>query len=163
MNINLAILILMVISALWAVMTRSLLRSAIGLALTSVVLTMLMFRLNSALAAVFELSVCAGLIPVLFVSTISLTHPLTHEEVLQHMRDRIRRFWYLPFITVATGIILALVHMRGNLNLSVPKVHLDARQVLWNIRSRDLLGQIIILLAGAFAVIILFRGTRKDE
>jgi hypothetical protein len=40
---------------------------------------------------------------------------------------------------------------------------LDARQVLWNIRSRDLLGQIIILLAGAFAVIILFRGTRKDE
>jgi len=116
MNLNIIILIILVIAALWAAMTRSLLRAAIGLAFMSIVLTVLMFRLNSGLAAVFELSVCAGLIPVLFVSTISLTHPLTKEEVLQHMKDRIRRFWYLPFIIVAVGIALSLIAVKLNIN-----------------------------------------------
>ncbi|MDP2922252.1 MAG: hypothetical protein Q8O30_00830 [Candidatus Omnitrophota bacterium] len=163
MTINFIILILLIISALWATMTRSLLRSAIGLALISVALTMLMFRLNSPLAAVFELSVCAGLIPVLFVSTISLTHQLTREEVLQHMKDRIRRFWYLPFIMVAIGITLSFVRMKLHLSLPPAELEKDARAILWNMRPIDLLGQITILLAGVFAVVILFRESKKDE
>jgi len=83
-QINTVLLFILITAALWTVMTRSLLRSAIGLALTSVILTIIMFRLNSHFAAVFELSVCAGLISVLFVSTISLTHPLTKQQVMQH-------------------------------------------------------------------------------
>ena len=66
MNLNIIILIILVIAALWAAMTRSLLRSAIGLALISLILTIIMFRLHSGLAAVFELSVCAGLIRSFF-------------------------------------------------------------------------------------------------
>ncbi|MDD5730401.1 MAG: hypothetical protein PHN57_04670, partial [Candidatus Omnitrophica bacterium] len=61
MGINAFLLIAMVLAALWAVMATRLLRAAIALALTSVILTVIMFRLNSPLAAVFELSVCAGL------------------------------------------------------------------------------------------------------
>ena len=74
------ILILLIVAALGTVMTRSLLRSAMGLALTSAILTVFMFRLGAPLAGVFELSVCTGLISVLFISTISLTEPLTPEQ-----------------------------------------------------------------------------------
>jgi len=163
MNLNIAILIILVIAALWAAMTRSLLRSAIGLGLISLILTIIMFRLHSGLAAVFELSVCAGLIPVLFVSSISLTHPLTKEEVLQHMKDRIRRFWYLPFIIVAVGIALSLITVKLSIKLPPPEIVRDARAVLWNERPLYLAGQIIVLLVGVFSVVILFKESRKDE
>jgi NADH-quinone oxidoreductase subunit J len=156
--VNITVLILLVIAGLWTVMTRSLLRSAIGLAITSVVLTILIFRLNAALAGVFELSVCAGLIPVLFISTISLTHPLTKQEVAQHAKDRIRRFWYLPLLVVVVGMALTLLKIGHNVKLPQPiEISLAARSVLWNERPVDLIGQIIILLIGAFGVIILFK------
>ena len=44
------------------------------------VLAILMFRLTRPSAAVFELSVCAGLIPVIFISAISLTQRLKRDE-----------------------------------------------------------------------------------
>lgn len=157
------VLVLLIAVALWAAMTRSLLRSAIGLAMMSSTLTILMFMLHSPLAAVFELSVCAGLIPVLFISTISLTHPLTREEVLQHMKDRIRRFWYLPFIVVAVGVALSMISVVPHLVLPLPEIEKDVRTVLWNNRSIELLGQIMILLAGVFSVVILFKESSKDE
>lgn len=163
MNLNIIILIILMVAALWTTMTRSLLRAAIGLALMSLALTLLMFRLNSGLAAVFELSVCAGLIPVLFVSTISLTHPLTKEEVLQHMKDRIRRFWYLPLIIVAAGITLSFVTVTMNIKLPPPEAAKNVRTVLWNERPLYLVGQIIILLVGAFSVVILFKESGKNE
>ena len=70
----------LVVSATWTVMTARLLRSAVGLAITSAILTILMFQLASPLAAVFELSVCAGLISAIFISTISLTQRVTAER-----------------------------------------------------------------------------------
>lgn len=157
MNLNILILIILAISALWAVMARSLLRSAIWLAMTSVVLTIAMFNFGSPLAAVFELSVCSGLISVLFISTISLTQPLTKDEVLQHMKERLARFWYLPFIIVGIGIVLSFIHIKWNLILPMPEREVDVREVLWSIRQMDLFGQVIILLAGVFAVVILFK------
>jgi NADH-quinone oxidoreductase subunit J len=62
----------MVIAAVWTVMSARLLHSAIGLATTSVILAILMYQLGSPLAAVFELSVCAGLISAIFLSAIPL-------------------------------------------------------------------------------------------
>jgi NADH-quinone oxidoreductase subunit J len=163
MNLNIAILIILIMAALWTTMTRSLLRSAIGLAAMSLVLSIIMFRLNSNLAAVFELSVCAGLIPVLFVSTISLTHPLTKQEVMQHMKDRIRRFWYLPFIIVAVGIALSLITVKLSIKLPPHEVEKNVRTLLWNERPLYLAGQIIVLLIGAFSVVILFKESGKNE
>ena len=37
----------------------------------------------------------------------------------------------------------------------------DVREVLWNLRHLDLLGQIIILLGGAFGVVALVKGVQK--
>jgi len=37
----------------------------------------------------------------------------------------------------------------------------DVRNVLWNVRHLDLLGQIIVLLAGAFSVVVFFKEEKK--
>jgi NADH-quinone oxidoreductase subunit J len=144
-------------------MTRSLLRSAIGLALTSAMLTIVMFMLQSPLAAVFELSVCAGLIAVLFISTISLTESSTQEEKLQHARERLRRFWFLPVLVIVIGGIGFLFHMQCMLTLPPPELGVDVRTMLWHVRQIDMLGQMVILLAGVVGVVVLFKGVKKHD
>ncbi len=162
MFLELLILILLVIAGLWTVMTRSLLRSAMGLALASALLTIIMFRMDANLAGVFELSVCAGLIPVLFISVISLTQPMTFKEASEHMKERLHRFWVLPLIVIVLGIIFALV----SLKFKAPSVAMqaagpDVRFILWHLRQFDLLGQVIILFTGVFGVVILFKERAK--
>ena len=160
-TLDIIILIFMISAAIWAVMTRSLLRSAIALAFTSAIVSVLIFKLNAPLAAVFELSVCTGLISVLFISTISLTHPLSREEVIKHMKERFKKFRYLPVVIVTIGIALSLFTVKFNLTLPKPESITDVRNVLWNLRSLDMLGQVIILLAGVFGVVILFKEADK--
>ena len=157
MTINIIILIALIITALWTVMTRSLLRAGMGLAITSAILSVIMFKFNSPLAAVFELSVCAGLIPVLFISTISLTEPLTSQEKLRERKDKLKRFWYLPVITIAVGVVLILVCMRLDIKSPNAAPEPEVRFLLWNLRQLDIVGQIIIILAGVFGVAILFK------
>jgi NADH-quinone oxidoreductase subunit J len=161
MTLDIVILLALILAALWTVMTRSLLRSAIGLALVSAILTILLFRFDSPLAAVFELSVCSGLISVVFISTISLTEPMTMKEVIKHMKDRLTRFWYLPFIVVIVGTALSLLDIRLDIKVPPPEIQKDVREVLWNMRQLDLIGQVTILLAGVFGVAILFKEGRK--
>ncbi len=155
------ILIGLVTAALWTVLTRSLLRSAIGLALTSLFLSVLMFRLSAPFAAVFELSVCTGLISVVFVSAITLTHPLSRKQIMEHMKERLSRFGYLPLLVVAMGIALTLVSIEMNINLPASEKAHDVRFVLWNLRQVDLLGQTIIILAGVFSVVLLLKERKK--
>jgi NADH-quinone oxidoreductase subunit J len=161
LNLDLVILIILTLAALWTVMAWSLIRSAIGLALASAILTIIMFRLDSPLAAVFELSVCAGLIPVLFVSIISLTHPLSRKEVTQQVREKFSRFWYLPVIICFIAIIASLMRIKSGINLPPPEKLEDVRFVLWNLRQLDLIGQVIILLAGVFGIAVLFKEKEK--
>ncbi len=157
MSLDMVMLLALVVAALWTVMSRSLLRAALGLALTSVILAIIMYRFVSPLAAVFELSVCAGLISVLFISIISLTRSMTMEEVLQHMKDRLHRFWFLPVLLIIGGIVLSFIRVTDIIKLPEPETVTDVRAVMWNLRSIDILGQIIVLLVGAFGVVILFK------
>lgn len=161
MLLDLILLFFLVLSGLWTVMTRSILRSAIGLALTSVILTIIMFKLSSPLAAVFELSVCAGLISVLFVSTISLTQPYTNQEVQQRMKEMFKRFRYLPLIVIVLGVGLSLIKIKPLTALPQPETLKDTRIVLWNFRHIDLLGQVLVLLVGVFGVLILLKERAK--
>ena len=152
------ILIAMVFAALWTVMTRSLLKAALGLAVTSAIITIIMFRLDSPLAAVFELSVCAGLITAVFISAISLMRPLTHKETLELSKQRIKRYWYLPVIMLIAAAALTKLSVPMDFKLPQKIVEaIDVRSLLWNARSLDLLGQIVILLAGVFGIVILFK------
>ncbi len=162
MTIDLALLILTIIAATWTVMARSLLKATMGLAIASALISVIIFRMNSPLAAVFELSVCAGLITAIFVSAISMTKPLTHKEILQASKDRLKRFIYLPIILVLMAVGIILTKFKPSFTaapmLAIPE---DVRMVLWNTRSLDLIGQAIILIAGALGVAILFEQEGK--
>ncbi|MCU0641324.1 MAG: hypothetical protein MUC35_04470 [Candidatus Margulisbacteria bacterium] len=157
------LLVLLVLIALWTALTPLLLRAAIGLALTSVVLTIIMFRFNAPYAAAFELSVCAGLIPVIFISVISLTHRLPLKEFLKRREDRLRRFWPLPLLLLAVAAGLFFVRIPLNITLPWPETIADVRVVLWEYRRTYLFGQLMVLLAGVFGVLVLFRGRNENE
>ena len=163
-SIETALLVVMLIAVLWTVMGRSLLKATIGLAVTSAIVTILMFKLNSPLAAVFELSVCTGLITVVFVSTISLTKPLTHKEIVDLSRERHKRFGYLPILMIVASIALTFIKIKNNIIVPpAAEAVTDVKHVMWNMRQLDMLGQIIVVIIGALGVIILFEERRSDE
>jgi len=153
----------LVLSAVWTVLTARLLRSAAGLAITSAILTILMFQLSAPLAAVFELSVGAGLISAIFISTISLTHRVTTEDLATRLKERLHRYWLLPLILLAAGVALISIHFVLDVNPPALPAENDVRIVLWKLRHLDLLGQIAILLAGAFGVVTLFKEWKNGQ
>lgn len=161
MILDILLLLALLVSSLWTVVTIRLIRSVIGLALTSVVLSLIIYRLNSPLAAVFELSVCAGLIPVIFITTVSFTQRISKERLRVRRRQRWAKFLYLPFILVLVGLLLAKYFRMPNLELPPLVQDVNVRQVFWNIRHLDLLGQVVILLVGVFGVVVLFKESKK--
>lgn len=70
---NIILLTALVLSAVGAVLLKDLLKAGICLGILSVLLSIIFFKLDSPYAAVFELSVCAGLITVLFSTVVSMT------------------------------------------------------------------------------------------
>ena len=142
-------------------MTIRLIHSIVGLALTSVIVSILMFRLSSPLAAVFELSVCAGLISVIFIITVSFTQRVSKEQLPGVRKERLIRFWYLPLIVAIAGLLLILLLKLPQVVLPPAAEQLSVRDVIWKVRHLDLLGQIFILLTGAFGVAVLFKESKK--
>ena len=155
-KIDIILLAAMTLAAIWTVMGRSLLKATIGLAVTSAILSIIIFRLGSPLAAVFELSVCTGLITVVFVSTISLTKPLTHKEIVELSKTRMRRFIYLPIILILAAFALIKIGMPKALVMSTGEDLSNVTEVLWNMRQLDMFGQVILIIAGALGVVVLF-------
>jgi NADH-quinone oxidoreductase subunit J len=162
MVLNIILLVVFVAGAVWTMMTTRLLHAAVGLAFTSAVLTILMFQLDSSLAAVFELSVCAGLVSAIFISTITLTKRVTPEELIIRRKARLVYFWLLPIIVVIAAIGLSLFHVPVDFKLPEPPTENNVKNIIWNLRHLDLLGQIVILLAGAFGVVTLFKEWKND-
>lgn len=156
-HVNALLLALFLAATLVTVFTADLMKSAIGLAVTSAVLTLLLFRMGAPLAGVFELSVCAGLITVVFISTISLTRPSADAEVRRKQAARWKRYVFLPFVLLLAAWLLS----RGFAHLSPPKAVAgraeDVSQALWFTRRFDLIGQILVILAGVFGVVVLFK------
>ena len=67
------LIVLLFVSAVAALLAKSLVRSAVALGLGSASLAMLFFAMDAPYAGGFELSVGAGLMSVLFIVAISLT------------------------------------------------------------------------------------------
>ena len=151
------LLALMLAAAIWTILTADLLRSAIGLAVTSVILTLLLFRMALPLAGVFELSVCAGLITVVFISTISLTKPATDAEAREKHASRWKRFVFLPFVLVAAGWLLCFKTLHLEPVASAALANAEVRDIIWSARRFDLVGQILVILAGVFGVVVLLK------
>jgi len=160
MILQTALLIGLVVFSVLAIALKDLLKSAISLAVASLLLGIIFFRMNAPYAGVFEISVVAGLITVLFVLTIALTK--SGDEV----RESKLVNWVFPLVFVAFLVIDALV-MKGLLG-KVPALASGAEtgafgEVLWRGRTLDLIGQIAVILAGVFAVLALFRKRDKHD
>ena len=161
MIINILLLIALTITALWSVLKMDLVKAAIALAVTSTILSIILFRFASPLAAVFELSVCAGLITVIFMSTISLTKLRTAQQEQERQRSRRKRYAALPVMVLAAAAVMVFVGIPMNFTLPQAAVAGDVRSVMWNERQLDLLGQIVVILAGFFGISVLFSGKIK--
>jgi len=161
MLIDLVLLSALLFASIWTVMTIRLLRSVIGLALTSAILSVIMFRLNSSMAAVFELSVCSGLISVIFVTTVSFTQRVSKERLRIRRQERFAKFWLLPVIIVIMAIIFFKFSKPIAFEFNTLPGNKDVREVIWNLRHLDLLGQIIAILAGVFGVAMLFKENKR--
>jgi NADH-quinone oxidoreductase subunit J len=120
-----------------------------------------MFKLNSPLAAVFELSICAGLITVIFISTISFVKPLTQQEVTEFRKKRFKKYIFLPVALALAGLAVSVVIKPLSFNLPEIIQETSVRNVIWNLRQVDLLGQVIILLVGVFGIVVLFKDIQK--
>jgi NADH-quinone oxidoreductase subunit J len=122
-----------------------------------------LFHLGGPLAAVFELSVCAGLITVVFIATISLTKADSCEDERWEKLRILKRFVLLPLVVALAGWGLAAAGMHAGRIASPPSGEVEGvRQTLWSMRRLDLLGQILIILAGVFGVVVLFKGKSDD-
>ena len=161
MAIEMILLVVLILAGLWTVMTTRLVRAVAGLALTSAVLSVIIFKLNSPLAAVFELSVCAGLISVIFVTAITFTQRLSPEKAEERRKERLGKYWLLPFILVAVALLLSVFKPKFDFSPPVVSREQDVRNIIWHLRHIDLLGQVLVLLAGAFGVVILFKEPKK--
>ncbi len=165
MGTHLFILIgLFLIPALLAVFSFDLLRAAIALLFCSVGLTLLLFHLGAPLAAVFELSVCAGLITVLFINAISLNRVVSQEEHDARKKDHYRRFAWLPVVLLVVAIVLWVnqAHWNAGILLAHVKESRTVGEMLWNIRGLDLIGQIAIILVGVYGVVVLFKRGKSN-
>jgi len=156
-------LCIVAVTSILAVMIRSMLKSAISLAAASVFLAIVIFMMGAHWAAVVELSVCAGLITVVFVSAISLT--TTERRGEENSEEHRRRYAFLPFLLIFMGIglitVLALNNFQINIGDIIPASFKEFGDAFWQTRQVDILGQIIVILTGTFAVVVLFKG--KDE
>jgi len=150
----------LVLSATICIMIRNLIKAAITMAVTSGILAIIMFLLDAPLAAVFELSVCAGLITVIFISAISMSHVHSKQENMQMEKARRKRFILLPILLVALLCSMVLFfgpHTHALLPHATITPGETAQSVLWNSRQVELLGLIIIILTGVSGVIVFFK------
>lgn len=150
---------LMLIFGVMAVMLHSMTKSAIALAAASVALGIIMYEMGSAWAALFEISVCSGLVTVIFISAISLSN--MDKKQLEKVYEDKRRMSLLPVILIVSGSVLVIAALSAGISLPqaepVANAASDLREILWNNRQADIWGQIIIMITGSAAVVVLFR------
>ena len=147
---------------LYAVMSRSILRSAIGLALTSVMLAIVFYLMGAPLTAVFELSVCSGLVTVIFIAGVSLSNSRKMDIQREYSDKERNRF--LPFLLICAGTILVVLALTINFE-PLEMMQTDTTNVFdvfWNTRQVEIWGQIASILCGGVAVAVLFREERRN-
>ena len=143
----------MIICALAAVMAKRTMHAALFLALVSIILAVIMFTANAPWAGVFELSVCAGLITVLFASTASM---IGRGE--SYAKREAKIFRWLPLALLIFGIIVwsAGAAFAPVFNNAVPHAGasslMPVGNIIWTLRTPDLIGQLCIFVAGVLTV-----------
>lgn len=153
----------MLVFSLLSVVSRKLINSAIALATVSVALGVLMYVLGAHWAAIFEISVCSGLVTVIFISAVSLSNGDNLAEAKaseEPPRSKVK----LPVILIAVGAVLMIAAGLTNFSVGTPSAAPSAANfdtVFWETRQADIFGQMIALVAGASAIVVFFK-ERED-
>jgi NADH-quinone oxidoreductase subunit J len=162
MSLHLFLVAAMILCSLAAVMAKRIMNAAIFLALVSIILATIMFAANAPWAGAFELSVCAGLITVLFASTASMVG-----RGGSYAKRETKIFRFLPPALIIFGIIIwfcggfftplfANVYNTGENSLTT------VGDIIWKLRTPDLIGQLCIFVAGVLTVRTML-GEGNDE
>ena len=120
----------------------------------------MLFQFGANIAGVFELSVCAGLITVLFIATVSLT-----KDSDQKVETRLPAYFVPLFVLIFIGIDYFIIQWLAH-SLPAAVVPHAAREHFRRCsgnRSADMLGQIGLIGAGVFGILSLFRLTAKEK
>jgi NADH-quinone oxidoreductase subunit J len=151
---------LMVLLSIGCCIFKDLLYVAISLATISGVLALVLFLFGANIAGVFELSVCAGLITVLFIATVSLT-----KDSDQKVETRLPVYFVPLIILIFIGIDYFVIQwVAHSMPASVvPQPSGTFQRVFWELRSADMLGQIGLIGAGVFGILALFRVKAKEK
>lgn len=157
-------LILAVIVGLICAMRARLIQAALALAVLSVLTSIILFLFGATWAALFELSLCVGLITVVLAVAVNLTRPDAPEP--ENAPENAKRFNMLPLVLIFIGVMLLIVMIFTGFSvdpIAAPVPAADTfRDVFWGTRQADILGQIILILVGAFSVVILFKESDKE-
>ncbi len=139
---------------------KDLLYVAVCLAAGSAILALVLFKFDANIAGVFELSVCAGLITVLFIATVSLT-----KDSDKKVETRLPTYFIPLFVLIFIGMDFFIMQWlaRSVLSAGAPQHSGTFQQVFWNMRSSDILGQVALILAGVFGILSLFRLKGKER
>ena len=135
------------VCALQAIAAKRLLISALWLAGTSALVSLMLYMLGAAEVAVIELSVGAGLVTVLFVFAINIAgdENLDAKGIIP-----VPLAWGL----IAFALITLSLFSLPQLNIPLPAI-IDENfsQALWQDRSLDLLLQVMLIFAGVLGIL----------
>lgn len=151
--------------AVLAVREKRLLVSALWLALTSALVSWMMYRLGAAEIAAVELSVGAGLVTVLFVFAINIAgdEPIPSESLV----PRPLAWVVVALIVLLLGwIILPALRTETYISAISQQGGLLTRfrEVLWQDRGPDVLLQVVLIFAGVLAVVgLISKDDQPDE
>ena len=149
----------MLLFGFFSVLSRHLINAAISLAAVSAACGVLMYVLGAHTAAIFEVSVCSGLVTVIFISTVSLSNGDRQASAPE------KRAHLLPIILIAIGAVLVIVSLLTGFSLGTRGPVGSAASfdnVFWETRQADIFGQMVAILAGASAIVVFFKESEKQ-
>ena len=154
---HIIILVGILFCAFQAVRNKRLLISAIWLAGTSALVSILMYLLGAFQIAVIELSVGAGLVTVLFVFAINIAgdEPIPN---LSFIPKIVARIFVVLAILIIGWQILPLLNLPINLNQDI-----GFQSVVWETRRVVLYLQVVMVFAGVISMLRLLTGIHIDR
>jgi len=178
MDFDIVLLIILlaalILTALATVLTRTLPTATIMLALTSVLLAIFLFVSGMRLAAVIELSVSAGLVTAILASAIAMLKPTgdtsnedggDNDGTTERAQKKSKRLMrYLPLPIILLVLAAAVLYFAGSVDLGLlgdMSPDGSTQTVLWDNRTLDVMGLILLILAGVLGVAALIR--RREE
>jgi uncharacterized MnhB-related membrane protein len=145
------------VCAVLSIRAKRLLISAIWLALTSALVSVLIFILGAPHIAVIELSVGAGLVTVLFVFAINIAG-----EEITDLKTVIPLPVAIAGVIIAVGLIITLILRAIGLIQFTPSDAIPSA-ILWEDRYLDILLQIVLIFSGVLGVIGLLAANKPES